>query len=213
VHDLGPPPAARGTQAAVIWDSSRSAQPPACGQERASRNRAAHARSGRAASVRRRAIGARPAPASGTKAVATRCRPHRCTGWSSDPGHRALLPSRNERRRCRCCSPARRAAPFSDRQRTRPLPHHRVDRGAHAGGEHNGRRRPATRSGSTSAPSAASRVRRRRSPSASAWHAVVRATTRSPCLLHGLLPASSGGPGESRRCACSGKSALRRAAA
>jgi hypothetical protein len=41
--------------------------------------------------------------------------------------------------------------------------HHRVDPGPHAGGKHNGRRRPATAcSGSISAPDAAGRVRRRR---------------------------------------------------
>jgi hypothetical protein len=53
-------------------------------------------------------------------------------------------------------------------------------------------------SGSISAPGAADRVRRRRSSSAGARHAVVSATTRSPCLLHGLLRESPEGPGESR---------------
>jgi hypothetical protein len=71
--------------------------------------------------------------------------------------------------------------------------------GAQAGGEHTGRQRPATKcSGSTSAPRAAGRVRRRRSSSASARHAAVSATTRSPCRLHGLLPASPQGPRERR---------------
>ena len=87
-------------------------------------------------------------------------------------------------------------------------------RGPHAGGEHNGRRRPATTcSGSTSAPGAADRIRRRRSFSASARHAVVSATTRSPCRLHGLLRESAGGPGESRHVRPHRQRARRRAPA
>ena len=107
---------------------------------------------------------------------------HPINGWPSDPGHRALLPFSKPQRRCRYRSPARRAGAILRPQRTRPLPHHRVDPGPHAGGEHNGRRRPATTcSGSTLALGAAGRVRRQRSSSASARHAPVSATTRSPC--------------------------------
>jgi len=50
---------------------------------------------------------------------------------------------------------------LSDRRRTGPLPHHRVDPGAHAGGEQTPADGPATTcSDSMSAPGAAGRVRR-----------------------------------------------------
>jgi hypothetical protein len=132
---------------------------------------------------------------------------------------RARRPARARRRR-RSRDPALRAAALTERPvATRSLPlasttrrrHSQtdnehdpspiidVDPGRHAGGEHNGRRRPATTcSGSTSAPGAVDRIRRRRSSSATARHALVGATTRSPCLLHGLLRASPEGSREVR---------------
>jgi hypothetical protein len=110
------------------------------------------------------------------------------------------LSPRNQQRRGRYRSPARRAgAILRPTTHTTPPPIIDVDPGAHAGGEHSGRRRPATTcSGSISAPGVAGRVRCRRSSSASARLAVVSATTRSPCRLHGLLRASPEGRGEPR---------------
>jgi hypothetical protein len=113
---------------------------------------------------------------------------------------------------------APRGAPFSNPAATLSLPlasttrrrHSQTDneqgpspiiesiRGPHAGGEHNGRRRPATTcSGSTSAPGAAGRIRRRRSSSASARHAVVSATTRSPCTSNSRSPSPGGSTSDS----------------
>jgi hypothetical protein len=118
------------------------------------------------------------------EAVAT-LSPYRCT--RSADGHLTLgttrgSPSRNQQRRTRCRSPARRAGAILRPTTSTTLPIIDVDPGAHASGEHNRRRRPATTcSGSTSTPGATGRIRRRRSSSASARHTVVSATTRSPC--------------------------------
>ena len=119
--------------------------------------------------------------------------------WPSDPGHRALLP-------------------FSKPAATLSLPLASATRGPHSqtDNEHDASpiiesiraltRAPSTtaadgqprRARARSAPGAAGRVRRRRSSTASARHAVVSATTRSPCRLHGLSAASPRGPHEVR---------------
>ena len=83
---------------------------------------------GRAASVRRRAIGARPAPASVTRQWRHADCPYRCTRSADGrltPGTARCSPSRNQQRRSRYRSPARRAGAILRPTRTRPLPHHR----------------------------------------------------------------------------------------
>jgi hypothetical protein len=108
---------------------------------------------------------------------------HPIGGWPSDPGHRAL-------------------PPFSKPAATLSLPLASTTRGRHSqtDNEHDpspiiesiraltpaasttaADGRPRRASGWTSAQGAAGRIRRRRSSSASARHAVVSATTRSPC--------------------------------
>ena len=116
----------------------------------------------------------------------------------SGPEHRArLLSWKDHPRRGRYGVPTRRAGAIRDRHRTPPPPPPSTSIRYHAYGEKGteGRARRAgarhprqgDRSGRTSAVVLASAARLRG-----------RATTRSPCRLHGLLPASPRGPHEVR---------------
>jgi hypothetical protein len=126
--------------------------------------------------------------------------PTRSADGHLTPATARRSPSRNQQRRSRYHSPTTRGRHSQTDNEHDALPHQRRRSQRSGRREHNGRQRPATTcSGATSAPGPEGRIRHRRSSSASAWHAVVSATTRSPCRLHGLLRVSREGPSETRQ--------------